>query len=44
VASTEVDWSIVHQRMCAAVQLVSQLYDLYMEAGPNERQRMNQAV
>ena len=44
LASTEVDWSIVHQRMCAAVKLVSQLHDLYLEADPRERQRINQAV
>ena len=44
LASTEVDWSLVRQRMCAAVGLVAQLYDLYIEAAPRERQRINQAV
>ncbi len=44
LANSEVDWETVSQRVSAAIKLVSQLHDVYLEASDATRKRINQAV
>lgn len=44
LANTEVDWGEIETNVKAAIALVSQLHDLYLNAGPEMRRRINQAA
>jgi len=43
LANTEVDWDQVERNVSAAIKLASQLFDIYLEAEPTMRRRINQA-